>query len=62
MTIGTPRNKAQLDLTDLPAFVPPVQQLTATVAGVVVDAGLLALFSLMAFAAAFFAFLRYDIR
>jgi hypothetical protein len=62
MSIAAPRNKAQLDVTDMPAFVPPMHELGNTDGGVIVDAGLLALYSLLAFAGAFFAFLRYDVR
>lgn len=62
MSFSSPRDLASLDLTDMPAFVPPLQQLGATVSGIVVDAGLLMLFSLLSFAGAFVAFLRYDVR
>lgn len=62
MSFAAPRGNTQLDLTDMPTFVPPVQQLGATVGGLLVDAGLLTLFSLLAFAGAFVAFLRYDVR
>ncbi len=62
MSFDSPRDQASLDLTDMPAFVPPTQQLGATMSGIVVDSGLLIFFSLLAFAGAFVAFLRYDVR
>ncbi len=62
MSFESPRDQASLDLTDMPAFVPPTQQLGATMSGIVVDSGLLIFFSLLAFAGAFVAFLRYDVR
>lgn len=62
MSFSSPRDQASLDLTDMPAFVPPAQQLGATMSGIVVDSGLLIFFSLLAFAGAFVAFLRYDVR
>lgn len=62
MSFSSPRDQAALDLTDMPAFVTPIQQLGQTVGGIVVDAGMLILYSLLAFAGAFYAFIRYDVR
>ncbi|MBK7142492.1 MAG: ABC transporter permease subunit [bacterium] len=62
MSFSSPRDQATLDLSDMPAFVHPIQQLGKTIEGIVVDSGLLILYSLLAFAGAFFAFLRYDVR
>jgi len=46
-----------------PAVVrPPVTRFGETASGAVIDAGLLAVFSLVAFAGSFLAFLRYDVR
>jgi ABC-type transport system involved in multi-copper enzyme maturation permease subunit len=59
---SAPRERGTLDVSDLPAFIPPVTRFGETAAGAVIDAGLLAVFSLMAFAGAFLAFLRYDVR
>ena len=51
-----------LDLTELPRFQPPDYSYREAVAPSIVDMGLLALYSLLAFAGAFVAFLRYDVR
>jgi ABC-type transport system involved in multi-copper enzyme maturation permease subunit len=51
-----------LDLTELPRFVAPGYSYSEAVRPTVVDMGLLALYSLLAFAGAFVAFLRYDVR
>lgn len=61
-SFSAPRDRGTLDLSDLPVFAVPVRTFDAAAAPVVVDAGLLALYSLLAFAGAFLAFLRYDIR
>ncbi len=57
-----PREGGSLDLTDLPVFAPAEGPLREIAGSLVVDAGLLALASLLAFAGAFAAFLRYDVR
>jgi hypothetical protein len=59
---SAPRERGTLDVSDLPAFLPPVIRFSETAASAVIDAGLLAVFSLMAFAGAFLAFQRYDVR
>ena len=59
---SAPRERGTLDVGDLPSFVPPVTRFGETASGAVIDAGLLAGFSLMAFAGSFLAFLRYDVR
>jgi ABC-type transport system involved in multi-copper enzyme maturation permease subunit len=51
-----------LDLTNLPRFQPPQSVLGGALAGIVIDAGLLILSVLVAFAGSFVAFLRYDVR
>lgn len=61
-SFSAPRDRGTLDLSDLPAFGAPVRGFDAAAAPVVVDAGLLTLASLLAFAGAFIAFLRYDVR
>jgi ABC-type transport system involved in multi-copper enzyme maturation permease subunit len=59
---STPRESGSLDLTDLPVFAPAEGSVREIAGSLVVDAGLLALASLLAFAGAFAAFLRYDVR
>jgi ABC-type transport system involved in multi-copper enzyme maturation permease subunit len=59
---SAPRERGTLDVSDLPSFVPPVTRFGETASGTVIDAGLLGVFSLMAFAGSFMAFLRYDVR
>lgn len=59
---SAPRESGALDLSDLPSFAPPGGGLGEIAGGLVTDAGLLALASLLAFAGAFGAFLRYDVR
>jgi ABC-type transport system involved in multi-copper enzyme maturation permease subunit len=51
-----------LDLTELPQFSPPEYAYSEAVAPSILDMGLLALYSILAFAGAFVAFLRYDVR
>jgi ABC-type transport system involved in multi-copper enzyme maturation permease subunit len=51
-----------LDLTEMPRFQPPDYSYKEAVAPTVLDLGLLSLYSLLAFAGAFLAFLRYDVR
>jgi hypothetical protein len=59
---SAPRERGTLDLGGLPAFVAPQLSITGVLGAVVVDAGLLALFSIIGFAVACVAFLRYDLR
>lgn len=51
-----------LDLAELPRFEPPKQSYSEAVAPSIIDLGLLSLFSIVAFAGAFGAFTRYDVR
>jgi hypothetical protein len=57
-----PREAGALDLSGMPAFAPPAVSSIAVATGVVVDAGILALCAILAFAGAAGAFLRYDLR
>jgi hypothetical protein len=59
---SAPRERGTLDVSDLPAFHPPAVSFGETSSAAVTDAGLLAVFSLLALAGAFLAFLRYDVR
>ena len=51
-----------LDLSELPRFEAPEETYAEAVAPTIIDFGLLSLFSLLAFAGAFLAFIRYDVR
>jgi ABC-type transport system involved in multi-copper enzyme maturation permease subunit len=51
-----------LDLTEMPRFRQPEHTYKEAVAPSILDMGLLCLYSLLAFAGAFVAFLRYDVR
>ena len=51
-----------LDVSELPRFEAPSHSFSEAFAPSVVDVGLLALFSVLCFAGAFVAFLRYDVR
>lgn len=62
LKIGTPRDQGALDVSQLPRFTPPQYPLMGAAAATVVDFGLLALYSILAFGAAFVAFSRYDVR
>lgn len=56
------KQDAALDLKGLPTYTPPVQRLREAVRTALPDLGLLALLSMLAFAGAFVAFMRYDVR
>lgn len=51
-----------LDLSDMPQFTHPEKEFSTVVSAAVVDYGLLGLMTLLAFAGAFVAFVRYDVR
>jgi ABC-type transport system involved in multi-copper enzyme maturation permease subunit len=60
--ISADRGAGELDLTGLPQFEHPQPSLAESMSSVVIDAGLIGLMSLLAFAGAFVAFLKYDVR
>ncbi len=62
LKIGGPNKDAQVDITQMPSYSQPRHPLSAALGGAVVDMALLALYALAAFAGAFVAFLRYDVR
>ncbi len=62
VSIGTPREQAAIDATQLPVFVPPAFSFSDAAATFLLDLGLLMIFSVIAFGGAFAAFLRYDVR
>lgn len=51
-----------VDTSDMPKFVDPVESLSAVLKPSMIDFGLLSVFTVLAFAGAFVAFIRYDIR
>jgi ABC-type transport system involved in multi-copper enzyme maturation permease subunit len=61
-SFSAPRDRGTLDLSDLPVYSSPLQTFASAAAPVVLDAGLLALYSLLAFAGAVAGFFRYDVR
>ncbi|MEW5795186.1 MAG: ABC transporter permease subunit [Candidatus Zixiibacteriota bacterium] len=62
LAVDASRSRDGLEIDDLPRFVPPVAALASAIAPTVVDFGILAFDILLVFAAAFVAFLRYDLR
>ena len=62
MTIDTGRDKGTLDISDMPRFEAPAHKLSDAIAPTLIDFGLLAIYTLTAFAGAFVVFLRYDVR
>ena len=56
------RNENKLDISDRPQYVPSRQELPHSLASLVVDGGLLALYTILAFAGAFIRMLKYDVR
>jgi hypothetical protein len=61
-TFSLPRERGSLDLSSLPAFAPSSRPAGEALAGIAVDAGILGLAGLLAFAAALVMFRRYDVR
>jgi len=51
-----------IDASDMPRFVPQQESLSAVLKPSLMDFGLLAMFTVVAFAGAFVAFVRYDVR
>ncbi len=62
MKIDAGRDKGTLDVSDMPRFEAPAHKLSDAIAPTIIDFGLLAIYTLIAFAGAFVAFLRYDVR
>lgn len=56
------RDEGSLDLSQLPVFVAPVHTFSEALKPAIIDMGILALFTLIAFAGAFVMFLKYDVR
>ncbi|MFQ5629688.1 MAG: ABC transporter permease subunit [bacterium] len=62
MKISGDRDSGALDISGVPKFEAPEHTLAAGFAPFVSDFGLLSLYTILAFAGAFVAFLRYDVR
>jgi ABC-2 type transport system permease protein len=60
--IDTDREKGTLDISSIPKFAAAPYQLQEGLSLAVVDVGLLSAFTILFFAAAFFFFLKYDLR
>lgn len=59
--IGTGTD-AEIDLSDMPRFRPPVRNVAETAGPLLPDVGILSMGTLLAFMGAFVAFFRYDVR
>ncbi|HEY4611578.1 MAG TPA: ABC transporter permease subunit [Bacteroidota bacterium] len=59
---GAPNVPQKIDIGELPRFQPPVYTIGEAVSASLFDFGLLAIFNIVAFAGAFVAFLRFDMR
>lgn len=62
MQMNSDRKKGTLDLSGLPKFSSPKDNLGNVAASVTIDFGIIMLFTILAFAGAFVLFLRYDVR
>lgn len=62
LTVTSGRDNSGVDVSDMPRFSAPDVSLGSSVKSVMIDAGLLVLFTLVAFGAAFVSFLRFDVR
>ena len=62
MKITLGRDGGALEVSDLPRFTAPELSFAEALAPTIVDFGLLAVYTMLAFAGAFVAFLRYDVR
>jgi len=62
VTIGTGRDNAGLDVSDMPRFDPPYVTFAESVAPILPDVGILVLGILVSFLGSFIGFLRYDVR
>ena len=60
--INTGRNEGSLNISDVPKFTAPGYSLNKAFSSIVVDIGLLIIYSILAYALSFFFFLKYDLR
>ncbi|HOP07498.1 MAG TPA: ABC transporter permease subunit [candidate division Zixibacteria bacterium] len=62
MQISSDRNTGELDLEGIPEFQRPSTDNAAIIGEIAVDGGIIGFLTIMAFAGAFVAFLKYDVR
>lgn len=62
VTVSTPRDRPTIDTSGIPMFAPPAKSLSSVLSGALVDLVLLFVYAGAALAAAFAAFIRYDVR
>jgi hypothetical protein len=62
LTIKSGRDNAGVDVSDRPRFAAPQINVSAAMQSVMIDAGLLLLFTILSFAATIASFLRFDVR
>jgi len=60
--MSSSRDKGTLDVTDLPRFEASILGNLEAISPTIIDFGLLAFYTILSFAGAFVAFLRYDVR
>jgi len=61
-TTGNRSDDNKLDLSELPRYAPPLTTLAESLSSVIIDFGLIALYTILSFMGAFIAFIRYDVR
>lgn len=62
LSIGAPRDQAAIDASQVPVFAPPAISFGQVFSNILIDLGLLLIFTMAAFGGAFATFLRYDVR
>lgn len=60
--VNNKRNDKVLDTSDMPRYAPAEQPLAASLASIVIDGGILALFILLGFVGAYIRMIKYDVR
>ncbi|MCX6170109.1 MAG: ABC transporter permease [Ignavibacteriales bacterium] len=60
--ISTGRNESTLDIKDVPIYTPSNFTLAEVISPTIIDIGLLILYSILSYGAAFFVFRKYDLR
>jgi ABC-type transport system involved in multi-copper enzyme maturation permease subunit len=62
MQIDASRDRDVIDISDVPRFAPPEVSLAEAISPIILDIGLLCLYIMLAFVAAFVALVKYDVR
>ncbi|MBU8923019.1 MAG: ABC transporter permease subunit [Bacteroidales bacterium] len=62
ISVSTPRDRPTIDISDMPMFMPPARTIGSVISETMTDLVLLVIYTVGALAAAFVAFLRYDVR